>query len=315
MLSGLFGKNKPRSAKPEIESLSSAVSSSIFGVVGSRAIPPMPGAAHKAFQLATDPNAEARDFIEIIECDEALSARVLKIANSVFFDRGKKSSTIEESVTVIGINELRSLLNANTLSDIFPSRHPARTQLWANDIATALTAKTLAARLIPGKAEAAFLGGLMHDIGKLLLLQRNSEDYTKIIRAVETEGLPFCVAEERIFPFDHTQVGQLIGEKWNFTPELIKIIRFHHAPWQSDSQTAQPGISLPALVKAADIIAHSLGLGHPRTFGKFRSFAESALGEVWDNLSVPALEQKELLGQCKRTFELEYDLYSGEFGK
>ena len=70
----------------------------------------MPGAAQKAFQLATDPNAEARDFIEVIESDEALSARVIKIANSVYFDRGNKSATIEASVTVIGIKRKGSII-------------------------------------------------------------------------------------------------------------------------------------------------------------------------------------------------------------
>jgi HD-like signal output (HDOD) protein len=149
MFGGLFGKSKSKKDNRSVQQLSPAISSSILSAVGSQSIPPMPGAAHKAFQLAIDPNAEARDFIEVIEADEALAARVLRIANSVFYDRGKTSASVEESVTVIGINELRCLLNANTLSDIFPCRHPARTQLWANDIATALIAKQLSQRLLP----------------------------------------------------------------------------------------------------------------------------------------------------------------------
>ena len=151
MLKKLFGKKK----KPEaegLESLSPAIREAILQAVGGRSIPSMPGAAQKAFELATDPNAEARDFVEVIKADESLSARIIKISNSVFFDRGHGGSkTIEDAVMVIGISELRGLLNAGALSDLFPSRHPARTQLWANDIATGIAARLLAQRLLPGK--------------------------------------------------------------------------------------------------------------------------------------------------------------------
>ncbi len=310
---GLFGKKKNGAAEGKVKQLSPTIRSSIFNAVGTRSIPSMPGAAHKAFQLATDPGAEVRDFIEVIEADEALSARVLKIANSVYYDRGKKSSTIEESVLIIGIEELRNLLNANTLSDIFPSRHPARTQLWANDIATALISRSLAQKINPGKAAIAFLGGLMHDIGKLFLLQR-SEDYHKVLKQVETEATDYSVAEEAIFPFDHTEVGQLIGEQWQFTPELLDIIRNHHVPFSDEARNSGK-LSLPELVNAGDHIAHALGLGHPTSMGKFRRVKEESLDAVWAVLRISPVEQKNLLSQLRRTFEMEYDLYAGNFSR
>lgn len=310
MFGGLFGRAKPKQ-KEGLPPLSTAITGSILNVVGAKSIPAMPGAAQKAFQLATDPNAEARDFVEVIESDEALSARVIKIANSVFFDRGTKSTTIEASVTVIGINELRCLLNASALSDIFPSKHPARAILWANDIATAIIARGLAQRLLPGKEETAFLGGLMHDIGKLLLLQRSGEEYARVLRIIETEGKGFSEAEERRFPFTHTEVGQLIGERWNFSPELLEIIRLHHAPW-SVVRSNQKELSLPAIVKAADTIAHALGLGHPKTFGKFRSRALQDLEETWHELNIPSTERKECLENFEKTYALEFDLYNSK---
>lgn len=302
----LFGKSEKKAPLDEASKLSPAITSSILNTVGAKNIPVMPGAAQKAFQLSTDPKAEARDFIEVIESDEALSARVLRIANSVYFDRGKPSKTIEESVLVIGMNELRCLLNSNTLSDIFPSSHPARAQLWANDVATALIARGLAQMLLPSKAEIAFLGGLMHDIGKLLLLQRAGDIYSKIIDIVAQEGVDFPSAEEREFVFDHTEVGYLIGEKWNFTPELLSIIRNHHRPWIDI-----PSASLIGIVKGSDIISHALGFGHPKGFSKFKSHCESELDDVWQNLSLPPGDKKDLLRRFEKAYEMEYDLYSG----
>lgn len=308
MFGELLGKLRPK-AKKQPNTLSGAITQSIENVVGAKSIPSMPGAAQKAFQLATDPNAEARDFIDVIESDEALSARVIKIANSVFFDRGNKSTTIEASVTVIGINELRCLLNATALSEIFPSKHPARAMLWSNDIATALIARALAQRLRPGKDDIAFLGGLMHDIGKLLLLQRTGEEYSRVLKIVETEDKSFIEAEERRFPFTHTEVGQLIGERWNFSPELIAIIRDHHLPWSEEDFNARE-LSLTAIVKAADIIAHSLGLGHLRGYSKLRARATRELEDAWRALKIAPEERKSLLENFEKTYAVEFDLYT-----
>lgn len=310
MFGGLFGKKKKDSDEQEACKLSPAISQSIVGVVGAKSIPPMPAAAQKAFQLATDPKADARDFTEVIESDEGLSARVIKIANSVYFDRGKPSKTIEESVIVIGINELRCLLNATTLSEIFPCGHPARAQLWANDIATALISRMLCQRTMPAKAESAFLGGLMHDVGKLLLLQRAGEDYSRVVKQVEASGIDFCDAEIEVFVFNHTEVGQLIGERWNFSPELISIIRNHHDAWPES--VPKGDIPLPLIVKAADLFAHGLGLGHPKTFGKLRSRSEESFERAFSLLAIEPAEQKELLTNLQKTYELEFDLYSGK---
>lgn len=311
MLGGLFGGGKPKTPNG-VKKLSSSITGNIYNVVGAKAIPTMPGAAQKAFKLATDPNAEARDFIEVIGSDESLSARVVKIANSVYFDRGKPSRTIEESVNVIGINELRCLLNATTLSEIFPSRHAARTQLWANDIATAILSRCIAQKLAPARSEVAFLGGLMHDIGKLLLLQRAGDDYQKALRLVEQRGCDFTLAEQEIFSFDHTEVGQMIGESWRFTDELIHIIRDHHQAWPAREKLREREGDLALIVKAADTIAHALALGHPSSFTRVRNANEAQLDDVWELLKIPLPERRDQLQQFKKTFELEYDLYAGK---
>ena len=305
MFGRLLGKKKLAPAKDELVRLSPAISTTILETVGAKSIPTMPGAAQKAFQLATDPSAEAHDFVEVIQSDEALSARVIKIANSVFFDRGTGCTTIEDAVVIIGINELRCLLNATSLSEIFPCRHSARTQLWANDIAVALISRSLAERYAPQQVELAFLAGLMHDVGKLLLLQRIPEEYGKVLQQVEREGADFCLIEAEHFPFTHVEAGQLIAERWNFGPELVTVIRHHHEPFDAPAVTP-----LIAIVKAADTIAHALGLGHPKGFARLRNHAEERLPEVWRHFGIPEEEQRETLARFQRRYDTEYDLYA-----
>lgn len=316
MLKNLFGFGKSGNSgnsKPKAKGLSPAVRDAIINVVGPRAIPVMPGAAQKAFALASNPKAEARDFIEVIEVDEALAARVIKIANSVFFDRGNKSSTIDEAVLVIGLNELRNLLNANALCDIFPSSHPARVQLWAHDIAVALVSKQLASRFLPSLTDAAFLAGLMHDIGKLLLLQRSTPSYEKVLKAVEIQGIDFKEAEAQEFPFDHSEVGHLIGERWNFSADLIEVISLHHDPELLSHPASQ--LNLVKIIACADTIVHSLGLGFSAKYSRLRATYQGRLPSVWQQLNISSSESAAVLDLAKRNFETEYDLYSGSFGK
>lgn len=298
MFRKLFGlKDKKGESKNSFSQtehgLSPALRETILSIVGSRSIAPMPGTAQKAFALSTNPKADARDFIELIEVDEALSARVIKIANSVFFDRGKKSNTIEEAVVVIGLEELRSLLTANALSDIFPSSNPARVFLWNHDIAVALISKQLALRIQPRLTESAFLAGLMHDVGKLLLLQRCTSDYQKIMQKVEELGCDFTEAEVEIFPFNHCQTGELIAERWNFSDDLKEAIGRHHQQFNSLSDS-KAGTSLSAIVHCADIIAHSLALGFPSKYSRLKLANQEKLPMVWDLLKVDNQEASTL---------------------
>ena len=314
MLRKLFGKGKesngPAAQRDGVQKLSLSLSSQILGAIGgAHSIPAMPALAQKAFQLALNPDALAQDFVDVILADEAMAARVLKIANSVYFDRGTPTETVEQAVHIIGTNELRSLLNATTLSDLVPSRDPVRELLWVHNIGTALIAREIAKRHLSGKESLAFLGGLMHDIGKLLLLQRLAENYTKIIEQVGDKATTFWEVEEAEFPFDHTQVGQLIAERWRFSEELTEVIRYHHDPLSSVDPN---NLGLHHVVGCADRIAHALGIGHPKGFTGFQSKQLEELSEVWRVLNVAESAHKQELDNLQKLFTTEYDLYANE---
>lgn len=301
-LGNLFKRQKKKEASPILtQSLSPSIEQSILNSVGARSIPPMSGTAQRAFQLSTSPQAQLDEFVDLIESDESLSARVLKIANSVYYDRGKKTETIPEAVVVIGMNELKSILSSSTLSDLFPSTYPERALLWSHDIAVAIAARTIAQQTNPSVASFVFLAGLMHDIGKLLLLQRCPDIYKEIIGTVERTGRPYIEVEAEAFPFDHTEVGLLIAQKWSFPSDISEIIRFHHASIEELKEQPQT-----LIIHTADLIAHALNLGREGKNSRLQDYAKEHLDSALSATGVDLTRKKDLLNEIQRNFDIEY---------
>jgi len=303
MLKRLFGFGKQQE---EVEEplIPDGLRQSVLTSLGLKVVPVMPGAAQEAFKVATNPNAEARDFIDLLQGDEGLAARVLKIANSVFYDRGGGSKTITDAVNVVGIAELRNLMNATALSGLFPIKHHLRVELWGHNIATGITAKALARDLLPAQVDQVFLAGLMHDVGKLLILQQHVDHYERIVKSGLAEGVESLVAECQVYPFDHTQVGQLIAEKWSFSMDLYNAIGDHHKSW-ADLEKG----TLTSIVKLANLIAHTLCLGMTRDTGLYQRIYGPLLDDAWAYFDVPSREQKRLLQQVNLDFDAEFKNY------
>jgi putative nucleotidyltransferase with HDIG domain len=303
MLKKLFSFTQPK--KPEQEPLmSDALRVSILHSLGLKSVPVMPGAAQQAFTVATNPSAEAHDFVAVIEADEGLSSRVLKIANSVFYNRGGGSQTITEAVQVLGMSELRNLLNATTLANLFPVKHPLRAEFWAHNVATAITARVLARSLLSHKVEQMFLAGLMHDLGKLLLLQQHVDNYERVVKQALADGLEAPQAEVKTYPFDHTHVGQLVAEKWRFSRELYDAIGDHHKPWQDISLGSITGI-----IKLSDALVHATGLGAQRDVPAYQRIYSPLLDDAWHFFKVPMRDQKQLMQEVSLDFNAEFQTY------
>ena len=303
MFKKLFGleKSKPEELQPLI---ASGVRQVILDSLGLKSVPMMPGSAQHAFVIATNPNAEARDFIELLEVDEGLAARVLKIANSVFYDRGGSSRTIVDAVNAIGIIELRNLINATALGGLLPVKHYLRAEFWAHNVSTALTAKIIAPLFLSNKLDQVFLAGLMHDVGKLLILQQHLDRYERVLKRGLTDGVPPSVAELQVYPFNHTHVGQLVAEKWNFSRDLFEAIGDHHNEWRDLSRD-----SLATVIKLADMIAHTQGFGATHDRVAYERVYSPLLDEAWAFFDVPIREQKQIVQDASLAFNDEFQTY------
>ena len=294
-------KSIPKTARSEIER--------IKNFLHIRELETLPLQAARAFQLASDPNSRLDDFVKVIEADEALSARIIRVANSVYYFRGNQALEIRQAVTNIGLEELRCLLSATMLKSLLSGRTNAREQIWANSIATAICARTLSSRfpeLFPGEA---FLCGLLHDVGKLIMIQRGARQYDSVIKIVSHGEKDFVQAEEEMFQVNHLEVGKWLGETWNFPDVVIETILNHHQPWPENAGEKPRQIPYSLLIKIADTISHAAAIGHPSYFVPFQKKKQDEMTFACAISGLRTDDQISFIKTLQKQYAEEVDLY------
>ncbi len=313
---GLFTRLTGKSAEttlkdPTAGRTTAATSERIKHVLGIRQLDSMPTQAARAFQLAGDPNAKSSDFVKVIESDEIISARIIRIANSVFFFRGVPATDIDKAIANIGLNELRCLLSASMLKSLLQGRSNAREQIWANAVATGIVCRSLSHFTNISDGEA-FLCGLLHDIGKLILIRKGGSLYDQVIRKVGSEQKSFIDAEEEVFELNHVEVGKWVAENWNFPPAVVQAIAGHHLPWPTESKSMGKNCSPGMLVKVGDTIAHSAGIGLPSNLISFRKRQEDQLPLALKHLGISTKDGESFIQSFDKQFDQEFSRYQLE---
>ncbi len=223
-------------------------------------IPPLPTTVTRALQAMEITQSNAKDIAAIMADDQSITTTMLKYANSAYYGLSRKISTVSEAVVILGFATIRSLLLTTavqgTINKEISGYALAQGQLWKHSIQCAMIAKNLASKAKFPLVEQAFIAGLIHDIGKVVLNSYVGEQYQEIITLVEQERIPFMEAEKRVLGFHHAEVGGRLAAKWNFPAELVDAIENHHTPLNSEKSE-----KLTALVHIADAICMMLGFG------------------------------------------------------
>ncbi len=231
---------------------------SVINAVGD--LPPMPMVAVKVIQLLQDPKTDAEVLAEAISRDPAVSARILKIANSSFYSMRRQVKTLEHAIVILGEKTLRSLVLAATLKSVNRNYGLVEKMLWEDSIGCAIGARMVAARFRSADPEEAFLGGLLRHIGKLVM---NNMDHQKFLLVVQEsyngEG-SLEELERRYFPFSHAVIGAAVMVKWNLSENLVQVTR-HHADLHLSAEEDPALYRLAATVNLADRLCRRLGVG------------------------------------------------------
>jgi HD-like signal output (HDOD) protein len=205
-------------------------------------IPPIPYVISEVLKAVDNSNIAASSLASIIERDQALTAKVLTVANSPFYGFPRKISTIDLAIVILGMNSIREIVLSliiqkffvRRMSNIFDIR-----SFWDYSVFCGACSRFLARKLGYRLAGEAFVAGLMHDIGILILIQNFTAQFKEILSLQSEKAISFVDAEKISLESTHCELGVWIAEKWNLPSQLCDSIQYHHSSYQEVQQLSE----------------------------------------------------------------------------
>lgn len=197
-----------------------------------KTLPPFPENISRIRGLLRDKDANLSEVAKTIKIDPSLSADLLKLANSAQFMLPRKVSSIDEAIKIVGLRGLEHILASYGTKKILDERYGEMMPIWEHSYRVAFYAQELAKnrRLDKNIVEDVFLGGLLHDLGRYLIIAFRPDLIDKLDNLSNEKKLQIQVLEDLAMGITHAKIGALLAEKWNFPELLVKTIEFHHDP-------------------------------------------------------------------------------------
>lgn len=223
---------------------------------GIQDLPSLPAVVMELLGSIEQENIDISVLAKKVSHDQALTAKTLRLANASSFGFQVKVTTIQQAITFLGFQTTRNLITSAAMTGCFPSgRCPGFNDkgFWRHSIATATCARVLARRLRFNQ-DFAFTAGLLHDIGRLVLVTAHPAAYGDVLAWRARHGGDWQEAERAVLGIDHVDAGVALADHWHFSDTMRQAIAFHHAP-----DTPGAGF-LAAIVHIANAIVHALDL-------------------------------------------------------
>lgn len=256
-------------------------------------LPALPSIVLELIRSFDDPEVDVARLAETISHDQALAARTLRVANSSFYGLTSKVKTINQAVMVLGFDTVRSLVSAGAIVHALPGTGPHRdlAQFWRHAMATAVCARSIARRTRLNQ-EYAFLSGLLHDIGRLVLATRFPRQYAAAMDWRDQHDAWQVDAEQQVLGIDHQQVGLMLAELWKFPALIQRAIGNHHAPAVDDLG------EVGSIVHVANVVVHALDLG-----AEADALVPPVSGEAWASLRLDGAMLRAVFRETEEQYE------------
>ncbi len=236
---------------------SQSFAAKLAGVDGLKTFPVV---AQQVLSLLTNPNFEVREVASLLSQDPSLAAGVLRMANSAFFTGSQATNSLEQALVRLGSRSVREVVAAVATMDLFPDSGGVGKQVRDHCAATAAVVQYLAREFAPKHAEGVFLCGLMHDVGKMLLIESREIDYAS--EGIEAMRPDTAHVEERsLLGYDHAVLGGHVLRHWKLPEPIPRVVAWHHQPSRA-YQDDHVG-SFVALLRVADQLEPALRKNPP----------------------------------------------------
>ena len=231
--------------------------SDVIGEVGD--LPPMPIVAVKVLELLQDPDNSIKQLADTIALDAAVSARMLKIANSSMYSFTRQITTLQNALVLLGERTVRSLVLASSMASVNRKYGLLEKLLWEESVGCALAARYLGEKLKTTNPEEAFLAGLFSNLGKIVRNNNDPERYRELVEAVYNGAGDYLTLEEEVFSVPYSIVGAAVLSSWKIAPLLVEAV---HCQMDLTMAEDEEVVGLAAVVNIASNFCIKLGIGY-----------------------------------------------------
>lgn len=222
-------------------------------------LPPLPTSALQVIELTKNPETSVKDLEAVIGQDPALTAGILRQANSAYYGYARRISSLQEAIVMLGFQVTQGLAMSAAVAPLLKSKLAGyeieQEGLWKHSLLTAMAAKRLCQHCKLPYGNVAFTAGLLHDIGKLVISIYIQEVGSYLLKKVTESKISFAELEEKVIGYDHARVGGFLGRSWNLPDDLVAAISFHHS-----LSNAQNYAELSSVIHVANGLANLLGV-------------------------------------------------------
>lgn len=222
-------------------------------------LPAAPAVVAEVLQLTDNPMTDMEAVRKVIERDPGVAARILRVSNSAYYGMKQYVGTLKLALVILGVREIRNIVLGVSIYESFAeaiAACPPLQRFWPHAFLVGGLSRRLAARMGLKMGGEAFVGGLLHDMGKLVLLRQLHDRYANVLERAGGAGEALCEVERRELGFTHADAGAALAHQWHFPRPLADSIRFHHCIPDAGLDTAKDP-ALAALVRIANCVAHA----------------------------------------------------------
>lgn len=230
-------------------------------------MPTLPDIVQRIVQSLCDPESRVQDLSKMILADQSISLQVLRVANSAYYGLPARVTTLERAIMVLGFDEVRRITLAAMILRALPGGDRENlTEVWRHSLATAWFSRFIAEKVREPAVNESYAAGLLHDVGKVVIIRYFSKHSHFINHYVKTMGRPPEQVERAILGMDHSRVGEWLAKLWNLPALLQETISSHHALERDGNLAVKRVTRIAALAnRMAEKAGFGSGLPKPRS--------------------------------------------------
>lgn len=262
-------------------------------------LPTVPDIVLRIAGKLNDTEVSVDEVTDLLFQDQVLTARVLRLVNSPLYSPVKTISTLREAVIYLGLDHLKEAIFTCAIVDLFKAGKGvfSRSALWAHALGVARVAKIIAEMIDLPNPGNAYIAGLLHDVGAVFLNFYLGQDFARVVDLVESEGVSFFDAENRLLGVSHCEIGLTLAARWHLDDFISDAIRYHH----DLNATPPENAAVVAIVNIADLFCTIQHLGYEGCNITIWNSGELEGRRAWDvlreSIPNPWFDKKKVLAE------------------